>query len=315
MSESRPISTTGNDNKGWVIVDWTQVADNAIRYDTDDEEEVMKAKAKERKRQKAAKQAQREEQAWIEAERVVREQAEAKRIAWEAKEQRAHKEEEKCRAEEEKEAEQKHKAKANKGDEAGGEVTCEFLIDGNKKWVACVQCNLSKGKCWWPGDGKDAKASPKVKADKGKKRKADKETPEPGPSQKKQAKSRLTEVLEIDEPEASGSGVRKASTGGPSGLEEKLEQLIDVTGLIANNLAGLFELHETVAENSGRIADTLESLLDKSYGFGMVVSPLDSGSSELDSNELCEEANWLRTHGEDEEEEARGEDEPMAEAE
>ncbi|KIO13202.1 hypothetical protein M404DRAFT_18692 [Pisolithus tinctorius Marx 270] len=324
MSELRPISMTGNDNEGQVVVDWTQVADDTIRYDTDDKEEVMKVKAKERKRRKAAEQAWQEEQARLEAERVAREQAEAKRIVWEAEEQRAHEEEEKHRAEEEKEAKWKCKAEANKGDEAGGEVrkvvmdprctccsqakvACEFLVDGNKKRVACVRCNLSKGKCQWLGDRKDAEAGPKVKADK--------ETPEPGLSQKKRAKSRPTEVLEIDKPEAGGSRVRKASAGGPSGLEEKLEQLIDVAGLIANNLAGLFELHETVAENSGHIADVLESLLDESYSFGMAVSPLDSGSSELNSNELHEEADWLRTHGEDKEEEAGGEDEPMAEAE
>ncbi|KAI6144939.1 hypothetical protein BKA82DRAFT_28153 [Pisolithus tinctorius] len=293
MSESRPISTTGNNDEGQVIVDWTQVADDAIRYDTNDEEEVMKAKVKERKRQKAAKQAWQEEQAWLEAKRVVREQAEAKRIVQEAEEQRAHEEEEKRRAEEEKEAEQKCKVEADKGDEAGGEVrkvvmdpgcthcsrakvACEFLIDGNKKRVACVRCNLSKGKCQWPGDRKDAEAGPKVKADKGKKRKADDGMPKPRLIQRKWAKSRPTEVLEIDEPKASGSGVRKASAGGPSGLEEKLKQLIDVTGLIANNLAGLFELHETVAENLGCIADVLESLLDESYGFGMAVSPSDS---------------------------------------
>ncbi|KIN99336.1 hypothetical protein M404DRAFT_30570 [Pisolithus tinctorius Marx 270] len=333
MSESRPISMTGNDNEGRVIVDWTQVADDAIRYDTDDEEEVMKAKAKERKRQKAAKQARREEQARLEAERVAREQAEAERIAWEAEEQRAREEEEKCRAEEEKEAEWTCKAKADKGDEAGGEVrrvvmdpgctrcsqakvACEFLIDSNKKQVACVRCNLSKGKCRWPGDGKDAEAGPKVKADKGKKRKADEEMPEPGPSQKKWAKSRPTKVLEIDEPEAGGSEVRKASTGGPSGLEEKLERLIDVAGLIASNLAGLFELHETVAENSGHIADMLESIIDKSFGFGVAVTPSDTRSSELDLDELCKEAAWLQAEAEGEgDEEAEGEDDSMAEAE
>ncbi|KIN93962.1 hypothetical protein M404DRAFT_35528 [Pisolithus tinctorius Marx 270] len=195
-------------------------------------------------------------------------------------------------------------------------VACKFLVDGNKKQVACVRCNLSKGKCRWPGDGKDAEAGPKVKADKGKKRKADEETPEPGPSQKKRAKSRPTEVLEIDEPEAGGSGVRKASAGGPSGLEEKLERLIDVAGLIANNLAGLFELHETVAENSGRIADALESIIDESFGFGVAVTPSDTGSSELDSDELREEAAWLQAEAEGEgDEEAEGEDDSMAEAE
>ncbi|KIO00199.1 hypothetical protein M404DRAFT_29806 [Pisolithus tinctorius Marx 270] len=207
MSESRLISTTGNDNEGQVVIDWTQVADDAIRYDTDDEEEVMKAKVKERKRQKVAEQARWEEQARLEAERVAREQAKAERIAWEAEEQRARKEEEKCRAEEEKEAERKHKAKADKGDEAGGEVK-KVVMD-----------------------------------------------------------------------------------------------------------PGLFELHETTVENSGCIANTLESLLDKSYSFSMAVSPSDSGSSELDSEELCEEAKWLRTHGEDEEEETEGEDEAMAKGE
>ncbi|KIN96869.1 hypothetical protein M404DRAFT_32831 [Pisolithus tinctorius Marx 270] len=332
MSDSRPIAATDNDDEGRVVIDWTQLPDDDIRYDTDDEEEVMKAKAKERKRRKAAEQARREEQARLEAERAERERVEAERAAREAEEKRAREEEEKRRAEEEKEAERKRKAEADKGDEAGGEVkkvvmdpgctrcaraqtVCEFVVDGNKKRVACVRCNLSKGKCRWPGDGKDAEAGPKIKADKGKKRKADEETPEPGPSQKKRAKSKAVEVLEIDEPEAGGSGLREAGAERYSGLENKLERLIEAAGLIANNLASLFELHETAVENSGRIADALESLLDESYGFGMAVSPSDSGSSELDSEELREEAEWLRTHGEDEEEETEGEDEAMAEGE
>ncbi|KIN96357.1 hypothetical protein M404DRAFT_33330 [Pisolithus tinctorius Marx 270] len=299
----------------------TSVLDDAIRYDTDNEEEH-------------------EEQVWLEAERVAREQAEAERaeqerveaerIAQEAEEKRACKEEEKCKAEEEKEAERKCKAKTGKSSEARGEVKrvvmdpgctrctwantiCEFLVDGNKKWVACIQCNQSKGKCRWPGDGKDAEAGSKAKANKGKKWKADEEMPEPGPSQKKRAKSKVVEVLEIDEPEAGGSGLREASAERYSGLENKLKRLIEAMGLIANNLASLFELHETAVENSGCIANTLESLLDKSYGYGMAVSPLDLGSSELDSNELHKEAEWLRTHSKDNEEETKGEDEAMAE--
>ncbi|KIO11373.1 hypothetical protein M404DRAFT_20820 [Pisolithus tinctorius Marx 270] len=340
MSDSRPIAATDNDDEGWVVIDWTQLPDDDIRYDTDDEEEVMKAKAKERKRRKAAEQAWQEEQARLEAKRAAREKAKTERIAQEAKEQRVCEEEERCKAKEEREAKRRCKAKAGKGDEAraGGskagevkkvvmdpgctrcaraQVVCEFLVDGNKKRVACVCCNQSKGKCWWPGDGKDSEAGPKVasKANKGKKRKADNGTPEPGPSQKKRAKSKPTEVLEIDEPEVGGSGVRKAGAGRFPGLEDKLEWLIDVAGLIANNLVGLFEAHEAVAENSGRIADTLEAMLDESYGFGMAMSPSDLGSSELDSNKLHEEAEWLKTHGEDEEEESGGEDEPMAEAE
>ncbi|KIO00559.1 hypothetical protein M404DRAFT_29485 [Pisolithus tinctorius Marx 270] len=333
MSESRPITATDNNDEGRAVIDWTQVSEDAIKYDTDDEEEVMRAKAKERKRRKAAEQAQREEQAWLEAERAAREQAKAERaerekverIAQEAEEQRVRENEEKRKAEEEKEAERKCKAKTGKSSEARGEVkrvvmdpgctrctraevVCEFLVDGNKKRVACVRCNLSKGKCRWPGDGKDAEAGPKVKADKGKKQKADEETPEPGPSQKKRAKSRVVKVLEINEPEAGGSGLREAGTERYSGLENKLERLIEAAGLITNNLASLFELHETAVENSGRIADVLES-----YGFGMAVSPSDSGSSELDSDELHEEAEWLKNHGKDEEEETEGEDEAMAE--
>ncbi|KIN97337.1 hypothetical protein M404DRAFT_32322 [Pisolithus tinctorius Marx 270] len=345
MSDSRPIDAADNNNKGRVVIDWSQVSEDTIKYDTDDEEETMRAKAKERKRRKAAEQARREEQARLEAKRVERERieteraerekAEAEKAAREAEERRVRKEEER------REAERKRKAEAGKSDEAGAggasgeaagevkrvvmdpgctrctraQVVCEFLVDGNKKQVACMRCNLSKGKCRWPGDGKDAEASPKAgpKVDKGKKRRADDETPEPGPSQKKWAKSKLTEVLEIDEPEAGGSGVRKAHAGGPSGLEDKLERLIDVAGLIANNLVGLFELQEAVVENLGRIADALEAMLDESYGFGMAVSPSDSGSSELDSDELREEADWLKNHGEDEEEEAEGEDEDMAE--
>ncbi|KAI6144666.1 hypothetical protein BKA82DRAFT_4358453 [Pisolithus tinctorius] len=191
MSESRLIVAADSNNKGRAIIDWTQVPDDEIRYDTDDEEEVMKAKSKERKRRKAAEQARQEEQARLEAERVAREKAKAEKAEREA-------EEKKRRAEEEKEAERKCKAEADKGDEAGGEVkkvvmdpgctrctrantVCKFLVDGNKKRVACIRCNLSKGKCRWPGDGKDAEAGPKaaLKADKGKKRKVDDETPEP----------------------------------------------------------------------------------------------------------------------------------------
>ncbi|KIO04365.1 hypothetical protein M404DRAFT_26227 [Pisolithus tinctorius Marx 270] len=301
MSDSRPIDAANNNSEGRVVVDWAQVPDDDIRYDTDDEEEVMRAKAKERKRRKAAEQARREEQAWLEAERAAREQAEAKRIAQEAEEQRVHEEEERRRAEEEKEAERKRKAETGKsseagagGNETGSEVkkvvmdpgctrctrantVCEFLVDGNKKRVACIQCNLSKGKCHWPGDGKDAKAGPKA-VGKGKKRKVDKENAEAGPSTQKQAKTsaKPTEVLDLDEPEAGAVY--------PLGLEEKLERLIDTAGMIANNLAGLSELQEAAVENSGRIADALELLLDESYGFGMVVSPSDSGSSELDSD-------------------------------
>ncbi|KIN96345.1 hypothetical protein M404DRAFT_33408 [Pisolithus tinctorius Marx 270] len=324
MSDSRPIVATDNNDESRVVIDWTQMPDDDIRYDTDDEEEVMKAKAKERKRQKVAEQAQREEQARLEAERAEREKAEAERAAREAEEERAREEEEKRRAEEEKEAERKHKAEADKGDKAGGEVkrvvmdpgctrcaqaqtVCKFVVDGNKKRVACVRCNQSKGKCHWPGDGKDGKASPK--AIKGKKRKVDEENAEAGPSKQKRAKTspRPTEVLDLDEPEASGSGLRETGAERYSGLEEKLERLIDVVGL--------FEAHEAVAENSGRIANALKAMLDKSYGFGMAVSPSDSGSSELDSDELCEEAEWLKTHSKDEEEESGGEDESMAEAE
>ncbi|KIN93565.1 hypothetical protein M404DRAFT_35989 [Pisolithus tinctorius Marx 270] len=344
MSDSRPISMTGNNKEGLAVVDWTQVSDDAIRYDTNDKEETMRAKAKERKRQKAAEQAQCEEQARLEAERVEREQIEAKRAEKEkaeAENAEREAEEKRVREEEEKrEAECKRKAEASKSDEAGtggasgeaggevkrvvmdpgctcctrAQVICEFLIDSNKKWVACVRCNLSKGKCQWPGDRKDIEAGPKAttKADKGKKWTADEESPEPGPSQKKWVKSKLTEVLEINEPKAGGSGEREAGAKRYSGLENKLERLIEATGLIANNLASLFKLHETTVKNSGCIANALESLLDESYGYGMVVSPSDLGSSELDSNELREEAKWLKNHGEDEEGEAKGEDEDMA---
>ncbi|KIN93093.1 hypothetical protein M404DRAFT_36404, partial [Pisolithus tinctorius Marx 270] len=270
MSDPRPIVSADNNLEGRVVIDWSQ----------------------------AAEQARREEQARLEAERVAREQAEAERIAQEAEEQRAREEEEKRRAEEEKEAERKRKAEADKGNEAGGEVkkvimdpgctrcawantVCEFIVDGNKKRVACVRCNLSKGKCRWPGDGKDAEAGPKAgRTNKGKKRKAEEENAEAGPSTQKRVRTsaRPTEVLDLDEFEAGGSGMKEVGAARYSGLENKLERLIEAAGLIANNLASLFELHETTVENSGRIADALESILDESYGFGMVVSPSDSGS-------------------------------------
>ncbi|KIO03200.1 hypothetical protein M404DRAFT_27197 [Pisolithus tinctorius Marx 270] len=100
MSNLRPTIMT-NSNKGWVPIDWTQVSDNAIKYDTDDEEEAWH-----------------KEQAWLEAKRVVREKAEAERAEQEAEEKRAY-EEERHKAKEEREAKWKCKAKAGKGDEAG----------------------------------------------------------------------------------------------------------------------------------------------------------------------------------------------------
>ncbi|KIO09265.1 hypothetical protein M404DRAFT_22458 [Pisolithus tinctorius Marx 270] len=332
MSDSRLITTTDNNNEGWVIIDWTQVSDDAIQYDTDNEEETMRAK---------------EQQAWLEAERVEREKAKAERAEQEGAEakraEREAKEKKACEEEERWEAKCKHKAEAGKGDEAstggtsgeaGGEVkrvvmdpscthcawakvVCKLLMDGNKKRVAWVCCNQSKGKCWWPGDGKDAKASPNAtsKVNKGKKRKANDKMPEPRPSQKKWVKLKAVKVLEIDKPEAGGSRVRKTGAGGFLGLEDKLKQLIDIVGLIANNLAGLFKLQEAMVENSGQIADTLKLIIDESYGFGVAVTPLDSGSSELDLDELCKEADWLQAEAEgEEEEEAKGEDKPMAES-
>ncbi|KIO05556.1 hypothetical protein M404DRAFT_25271 [Pisolithus tinctorius Marx 270] len=346
MSNSRLIIATDNNNEGCAIIDWTQVPNDEIRYDTDDKEEVMKAKLKERKRHKAAEQAQQEEQAWLEAKRVAREQAKAERAEREkAKAKKAVQEVEErrvCEEEERWEAECKCKAEASKSDEAGtggasgeargevkrvvmdpscthctqAQVTCKFLVDSNKKQVVCVCCNLSKGKCQWPGDGKDAKASPKARrVDKGKKQKANKETPEPGPSKKKsKAVAKPLEELDIDEDEAGGSRLRGPSVTVFSGLEDKLKHLIDVMELIANNLVGLFEAHETMAENSGRITDALEAMLNESYSFRMAMSPLDLGSSELNSNELHKEADWLKAHSEEEEEESGREDETMAEA-
>ncbi|KIO05565.1 hypothetical protein M404DRAFT_25291 [Pisolithus tinctorius Marx 270] len=162
----------------------------------------------------------------------------------------------------------------------------------------CTCCTQAKTicKCLWPGDGKDAESSPKAdrRADKGKKRKVDEENAEAGPSKQKWVKmsARMTEVLDLDKPEAGRSRMREGSTDRYFGLEDRLEHLINVAGLIANNLASLFELHETAVENLGYIADVLESLLDESYSFGMAVSPSDSGSSELDSEELHEAAKW-----------------------
>ncbi|KIO12100.1 hypothetical protein M404DRAFT_19932 [Pisolithus tinctorius Marx 270] len=270
MSKARLIVTADNNNEGWAIINWTQVPDDKIRYDTDDEEEAKAGKGNKAGAggSKAGK-----------VKKVVMDPG-CMRCAW-------------------------------------AQVVCKFLMDSNKKWVACVHCNQSKGKCQWPGDRKDSEAGPKVtyKVNKGKKQKADDGMPEPRLSQRKWAKSKLIKVLEIDEPEASGNGVRKVSAGGPLGLEDKLKQLINVAGLIANNLAGLFELHETMVENLGHIADALQSILDKSYGFRVAVTPLDSGSSKFDLDELHEEAEWLKTHGKDEEEGTEGEDEAMAEGE
>ncbi|KIN99392.1 hypothetical protein M404DRAFT_30449 [Pisolithus tinctorius Marx 270] len=185
--------------------------------------------------------------------------------------------------------------------------------------LACDTGLRSSGKCQWPRDGKDAKASLKAegKVDKGKKQKVDDEDVKARPSKQKWAKisARLIKVLDLDEPKASGSRSWETIAECYLGLEEKLECLIDVAGLIANNLASLFELHETVVENPGQIANTLKLLLNESYGYRMAVSPSDLGSSELNSNELHEEAKWLKAHGKDKEEETEGEDEAMAKAE
>ncbi|KIO04677.1 hypothetical protein M404DRAFT_26141 [Pisolithus tinctorius Marx 270] len=308
MSDSRLIIATNNNNKGHAIINWTQVPNDKIRYDTNNKEEVMKATLKERKRHKAAEQAWQEEQAWLEAERVVREQAKAER----AEREKAKAEERRvCEEEERWEAECKHKAEAGTGGASGeargevkrvvmdpgctcctqAQVVCKFLIYSNKKWV-------------------DIEASPKARrVDKGKKQKADEETPERRPSKKKlKAIDKPLEVLDVNEDEASGSRPRGPGATAFLGLEDKLECLINIAGLIANNLVGLFEAHETMAENSGRIADVLEAMLNKSYGFRMAMSPSDSGSSELNSD-------WLRAHGEDKEEESSREDDTMAEAE
>ncbi|KIN98933.1 hypothetical protein M404DRAFT_30900 [Pisolithus tinctorius Marx 270] len=311
MSELRLISMTDNNDKGKVIIDWTQVLDDAIRYDTNNEEEVMKAKSKERKRQKAAEQAWQEEQTQLEAKRVEREKAEAERAEQEAEETRVHEDEERCKAKEEREAKQRHKAKASKGDEAGGEVKKVVMDPGQRPsasslWMVTksrlpVQCNQSKGKCQWPGDGKDIEAGPKAatKVDKGKKWKANEEMPEPGPSKKKaKVIDKLLEVLDVDEDEAGGSRLRGPGAAAFLGLEDKLECLINITGLIAKTW----------------ITNVLGAMLDKSYSFRMAVSPSDLGPSELDSDELCEEANWLKAHGEDKEEESGREDETMAKA-
>ncbi|KIN95998.1 hypothetical protein M404DRAFT_33652 [Pisolithus tinctorius Marx 270] len=305
MSTSRPTTTADNNSEGQAMVNWTQVLDDAIKYNTDDEQEMMRAKAKERKQCKW------EEQARLEAKRAEREKAEAERAVWEAEQERACEEEEKHRAKEEKEADCTCCAWA--------QTVCEFIIDSNKKCVACMRCNLLKGKCCWPGDGKDTEAGPKAmgKVGKGKKRKADKENAKARPSNQKWVKMsmRVTEILDLNEPEAGRSRLREAGADRYSGLEDKLKRLIDAAGLIANNLASLFELHETAVENSGSITNALKSILNESYGFRMAVSPSDSGLSELDSDKLHKEAEWLKTHGEDEEEESKGEDESMAEAE
>ncbi|KIO05889.1 hypothetical protein M404DRAFT_25159 [Pisolithus tinctorius Marx 270] len=130
------------------------------------------------------------EQVQLEAKRAERERAEAKQAEREAKEKKVCKEEERHEAEKGDEA-----STGASSSKAGGEVNrvvmdpnctcctqvkviCEFLMNSNKKQVACVQCNQSKGKCQWPRDGKDTKAGPKAtsKVDKGKKQKADNET-------------------------------------------------------------------------------------------------------------------------------------------
>ncbi|KIO00585.1 hypothetical protein M404DRAFT_29519 [Pisolithus tinctorius Marx 270] len=149
MSDSRPIDAADNNSEGRVVVDWAQVPDDDIRYDTDNEEEVMRVKAKERKRRKAAEQARQEEQAWLEAERVAREQAEAERAVQErAEAKRAEREAEEkkvCEEEEKWEAECKRKAVTGKGDEAGASGEA----GGEVKWVvmepSCTRCARLRG--------------------------------------------------------------------------------------------------------------------------------------------------------------------------
>ncbi|KAI6033073.1 hypothetical protein F5J12DRAFT_887993 [Pisolithus orientalis] len=106
---------------GSTVVVWMLHMEHA-RYDTNDEEEVMRVKAKERKQWKAAEQAWQEEQAQLEAERVEREKAKAERAERErAKAKKAVQEAEEervCKEEERQEAKHKHKAEAMKGDEA-----------------------------------------------------------------------------------------------------------------------------------------------------------------------------------------------------
>ncbi|KIO04697.1 hypothetical protein M404DRAFT_26176 [Pisolithus tinctorius Marx 270] len=76
MSDSRLIAAADNNNEGQVVVDWAQVPDNDIRYDTNDKEEAKRVV-----REKA------------EAKRAERERAEAKKAVWEAEEKRVHEEE------------------------------------------------------------------------------------------------------------------------------------------------------------------------------------------------------------------------------
>ncbi|KIN93912.1 hypothetical protein M404DRAFT_35607 [Pisolithus tinctorius Marx 270] len=149
---------------------------------------------------------------------------------------------------------ERERAEANCTHCAQAKVVCGFLVDGNKK------------------DKEDAEVSPKAsgKVDKGKKQKIDEENAKAGPSKKKWAKSKLIEVLDINKYKVAEGRLREAGMG----------------GLIANNLASLYELHKTMIMNSGQIADHLEAILNESYGFGMAVTPSDSGSSELDADEL-----------------------------
>ncbi|KAI5983298.1 hypothetical protein F5J12DRAFT_899779 [Pisolithus orientalis] len=65
---------------------------------------------------------------------------------------------------------------------------------------------------------------------------------------------------------------------------------------------------ETAVTNSGQITNALEVILDESYGYGMPVSPSDSGSSELNPEELCKEAKWLEAGGKGKEAEGEGKD-------
>ncbi|KIN96842.1 hypothetical protein M404DRAFT_32892 [Pisolithus tinctorius Marx 270] len=255
---------------------------------------MMRAKAKERKRRKVAEQAWHEEQVWLEAKRAAREQAEAERIAQEAEEQRA------CEEEERHEAKCKHKAEAEKGNEAGIGAGSSEATGEIKRVVmdpGCTHCTRAKAVCEFLIDGnkkRDTEAGPKAatKVDRGKKWRPNEESPEPGPSKKKWVKSKSVEVLDVNEPEAGGSGARKA-------------------GMIANNLASLYDLHKTTVNNLGWITNALEVILNELYRYGMLVSLSASGSSELDSNELHEEAKWLEADAKGEE--AEGEDKDMAE--
>ncbi|KAF9230929.1 hypothetical protein BU15DRAFT_83014 [Melanogaster broomeanus] len=154
-------------------IDWTCFKTPELDSDIEDNDKVVAAKAKERRRRKVEKKCQEDEEKRLQEEEEKRRREEAERCQRE--------EEEKCRREEEeaelrkreeeqskreeaqrKAAEANKKRQRDKGEAgpsavpvaepwcihcAGAGVTCEFINNGNKGRTACKRCAGMREKC------------------------------------------------------------------------------------------------------------------------------------------------------------------------